>query len=400
MKVGYFINQYPSVSHSFIRREILALERQGLEVRRYALRGWQAVLVDPEDLGERGRTRFVLQGGLLKLAFRAVGFGLRHPLSLLAGLRKTMSLAWQGDRTPLHHLVGLCEAIVLVEWMRADGVSHVHAHFGTNSAAVVSIARALGGPPFSFTVHGADELDAPRPLKLRDKIRDARFAIGISSFICAHMVRWAERSDRAKLHVVHCGLDRHFLAVEATPVPDTARIVCVGRLCNEKCQDLLVEAVARLRERGVEVQLALVGDGDLRAAIETRIAHHGLGDCVTITGWASGERVREELLASRLLVLPSVVEGLPVVIMEAMALGRPIVSTYVGGIPELVRPGREGWLSPAGDLERLVETLEEALRTPIETLRGMGLEAQRRVRERHDVDVEAAKLARLFADPA
>jgi glycosyltransferase involved in cell wall biosynthesis len=170
----------------------------------------------------------------------------------------------------------------------------------------------------------------------------------------------------------------------------------VGRLCEQKGQLLLVEAAARLAARGFEFELVLVGDGEMRPAIEKLIAAHGLEQRVRITGWASGDVVREHLLASRALVLPSFAEGLPVVLMEALAMGRPVVSTYVAGIPELVTPGKSGWLVPAGSISDLVVALEEVLQATPEHLSSLGAAGHARVRERHDARFCAETLMKLL----
>src|SRR5262249_17334015 len=162
-------------------------------------------------------------------------------------------------------------------------------------------------------------------------------------------------------------------------------------------QRLLVDAAHRLATRGVKFQLVLAGDGELRKDIETQIAQYNLQGSVRITGWLDSEQVRNEILASRALVLPSVAEGLPVVIMEAMALRRPVLSTYVAGIPELVRPGENGWLVPCGDVDALAETMLACLDAPTDMLERIGEAAHKRVLARHDVDLESAKLAKLFA---
>ena len=148
--------------------------------------------------------------------------------------------------------------------------------------------------------------------------------------------------------------------------------------------------------KGIAVELVLAGDGEMRAEIEALVARHGLGAQVRITGWIGSAQVREEILAARAMVLPSFAEGLPVVVMEAMALRRPVLSTYVAGIPELVRPGENGWLFPAGDVDALVAALEQALATPPQRMEEMGDAAHARAIERHSVETEAAKLARLF----
>jgi colanic acid/amylovoran biosynthesis glycosyltransferase len=178
------------------------------------------------------------------------------------------------------------------------------------------------------------------------------------------------------------------------------RLVCVARLVEQKGQLLLLDAAQRLRERGVDFELVLAGDGELRPEVEARIASLGLRSSVYVTGWISSERVRAELLAARALVLASFAEGLPVVVMEAMALGRPVITTCVAGIPELVRPGENGWLVPAGDVAALADAMAACLASPADSLAHMGTAARQRVLERHDIDHEAAKLAALFGKPA
>jgi len=179
-------------------------------------------------------------------------------------------------------------------------------------------------------------------------------------------------------------------------VPDVPRVCCVGRLNEQKGHTLLIEAVAKLVREGVDVQLVLVGDGELRGAIEKRIAELGMQANVTITGWASGDVVRREILASRAMVLPSFAEGLPVVIMEALALGRPVISTYVAGIPELIEPGVCGWLAPAGSVDATAEAIRECLATDVKTLTRMGAEGRRRVLAMHDVRESARRLKALL----
>ncbi|RZI85413.1 MAG: colanic acid biosynthesis glycosyltransferase WcaL, partial [Pseudomonas sp.] len=199
-----------------------------------------------------------------------------------------------------------------------------------------------------------------------------------------------------KVKVVHCGLEAAFHAGPPVPVPAVPRLVCVGRLCEQKGQLLLLEAAQKLAAQGTTFELVLAGDGEMRAEIETLIARHGLQAQVRITGWISSGQVREELLAARALVLPSFAEGLPVVIMEAMALHRPVLTTYVAGIPELVRPGENGWLFPAGAVQELAAAMADCLGQPDEVLQRMGDAAHQRVLERHDIDTEAAKLASYF----
>jgi glycosyltransferase involved in cell wall biosynthesis len=400
MKIAYLINQYPKVSHSFIRREILALERQGFEVLRIALRGWGDALVDPQDVRERAQTRYVLQGGVAGLALAVLRQFGATPIRFLQAFALALRMGRRAARPWPLHLAYLAEACRIVPWLRRSDARHLHAHFGTNSAEVAMLAGALGGPPYSFTVHGPEEFDQPEFLHLAEKIRRAAFVVAISSYGRSQLYRWIGYRDWPKVQVVHCGIEPDFHAGAAAPLPAAPRIVCVGRLCEQKGQLLLVSAVDRLVRRGTPVELVLAGDGEMRGELEALIAQCGLQSFVRITGWIDSATVRAEILAALALVLPSFAEGLPVVIMEAMALRRPVLSTYVAGIPELVRPGREGWLFAAGDVDALVAALEEMLATPAAALEAMGQAAHARVLERHAIDIEAAKLARLFGASA
>ena len=394
--MAYLVNQYPAVSHSFIRREVLALEDREVEVVRIALRGWNAPLVDPKDVLERERTRFVLRQHPVTLLRSLLHEAVRRPGSLFGACRLATRMAKGSERSLLYHWVYVVEACVVANWLRETGIRHVHAHFGTNSTEVAMLAALLCDASYSFTVHGPDEFDQPRAIGLAEKIRRAAFVVAISSFTRSQMLRWVERAHWDKIHVVHCGLEAAFHS-DASPEPSAAmRLVCVGRLSEQKGQLLLLDAMRQVLDSGLPFDLVLAGDGDLRPALEARVRHLGLERHVRITGWISGGEVRSELLAARALVLPSFAEGLPVVIMEAMALRRPVVTTFVAGIPELVRNGDCGWLVPAGDVTALAEAIAACLRCSPDTLARMGELARQRVLERHDVDIEAGKLARLF----
>jgi glycosyltransferase involved in cell wall biosynthesis len=395
--VAYLVNQYPKPSVTFIRREIRALEAQGIAVRRFALRGWEDRPLDADDVEEQARTCYLLRNGATAMALAALREIAIRPQRFLAALFLALRLGRRSERGLLRHLAYLGEACRLAGLLRESHAGHLHAHFGTNSTTVAMLTRALGGPPYSFTVHGPEEFDAPRALALPEKIRRADFVVAVSTFGRSQLCRWAEPGDWERLAVVHCGVDAPYLRAPLTPPPQARRLVCVGRLCAQKGQLLLIEAARQLTARGVSFELVLAGDGELHDRIEVAIHQAGLASRVRITGWIDGPRVREEILAARALVLPSFAEGLPVVLMEAMALRRPVISTYVAGIPELVVAGESGWLVPAGSVEALVAAMEEALECSPERLAAMGNAARLRVLSRHSVDVEAAILARLFA---
>ena len=400
LRIAYFINQYPKVSHSFIRREILALERQGFEILRIALRGWDDKLVDAEDQQERTRTRYVLQAGLLPLLFAMLRALVASPGRFFSAFALAIRMGRHAERPLPYHLAYLAEACRMLPWLKSFGAMHVHAHFGTNSAEVVMLAHELGGPKYSFTAHGSETVDNAQFIGLGEKIRRSAFVVAVCSFGRSQLYRWVEYEHWPKIHVVHCGLEPAFHGVAPVPLPALPRLVCVARLSKGKGQLLLIEAAHRLARKGIEFELVLAGDGEMRTEVEGLIARYGLARQVRITGWISSDQVRTEILAARGLVLPSFSEGLPVVIMEAMALRRPVLTTYVGGIPELVRPGIDGWLIPAGSIDALTAAVEDFLVKPADELRKMGEAAYLRVIERHSIDTEAAKLAGLFREVA
>jgi colanic acid/amylovoran biosynthesis glycosyltransferase len=398
MKLAYFVNQYPKVSHSFIRREIMALEKLGNTVERYALRTDEAELVDPLDQSELQKTRFVLSEHPVRIALAVVKAGCASPSLFYAALKTAIKLGLRSDRGTLRHLIYLIEACILLQWQKAAGIGHVHAHFGTNSTTVVMLAQLLGGAGYSFTVHGPEEFDKPEFIHLADKIHHCRFVVAISSYGRSQLYRWIPADQWHKVKIVHCGLDAAFLDQKFQKIPKASRqLLCIGRLCEQKGQLLLLDALKQLHDEGINCKLVLAGDGPMRQAIEDKIAAYQLHDTVEITGWISSEQVKSLLLASRGMVLPSFAEGLPVVIMEALALRRPVISTYVAGIPELIQHGKNGWLVAPGDTSSLKTAMHELLNASASDLETMGLNGYDAVLAQHDIAKEAGKLAALVA---
>lgn len=396
MNIAYLVNQYPKVSHSFIRREVLAVETCGMKVARFSIRSCESELVDSTDKLEQELTKVILGIGIQGLGAGLLRVALTKPVRFLEALRLTFKVGWYSERGIILHLAYLAEACVLLNWFSEQGIAHVHAHFGTNSTTVAMLCRVLGGPTYSFTVHGPEEFDKATLLSLEEKIKRSTFVAAVSSFGKSQLFRWCDRSFWSKIHVIHCGVDAAFLVHPHVPIPPAPRLVCIGRLSEQKGHLLLLEAAHLLAVEGLDFQLVFVGDGPLRADIEKQIAQLNLQKHIEITGWASSDEVRQQLLASRAMVLPSFAEGLPVVIMEALALNRPVISTYVAGIPELVEPGVCGWLVPPGSAETLAIAMRAALEAPLEKLEEMGKAGAERVAQQHNVALEAKKLVALF----
>lgn len=397
-KVAYLINQYPKVSHTFIRREILALETLGLEINRLSVRGWDNPVADPVDETERQKTFYLLQNGLLDLVRASVAVFIERPRLFLKALRTAFSMGIRADRPLPFHIMYLLEACKALQWLRKEKIGHVHAHFGANSTEVAMMIRLLGGPSYSFTVHGPEEFDKPEFIGLGTKVEHCAFVVAITSYCRSQIYRWIPQTHWNKVKVVRCGIESDFHRDLPDTFPSEPRLVCVGRLCEQKGQLILLAAAAKLKQQGIDLQLVLAGDGEMRPEIERRIDELNLRENVRITGWISSGQVREEILKSRAMVLPSFAEGLPVVVMEAMALKRPVISTYIAGMPELVTPGVNGFLCPAGDVNALAMHMETCLKADEKTLRELGHNAQRAVLEQHHILTEAGKLATLFTN--
>jgi colanic acid/amylovoran biosynthesis glycosyltransferase len=397
--VAYLINQYPKISHSFVRREILGLEACGVTVKRFAIRDCGSELVDERDRAELEKTCVLLKQGASAFAIALIKTVMTRPAQFGAALKLTLAVGRRSERGLLLNLVYLAEACVLLQRLQQTDVKQVHAHFGTNSTTVAMLCHALGGPPYSFTVHGPEEFDKVEAIALPEKIRRAKSVVAISSFGKSQLYRWSASENWSKIHVVHCGIDQEFQA-PFIEIPDIPQLVCVGRLSEQKGHLLLLEAARILAQEQLSFKIVMVGDGELRPSIEALIDRYQLRSHIEITGWASGTEVKSHILSSRAFVLPSFAEGLPVVLMEALALGRPVITTYVAGIPELVESGVCGWLVPAGDVEGLAEAMRKALLASPEDLEQMGKTGMARVARSHDAVVEARKLAQLFVDKA
>lgn len=393
MRIGYLMNTYPVTSATFIRREIAALEALGMDVSRFAIRPWDQALVEPADHAEAARTHYLLAPGALRLVGSMLAETLTNPQAVLSALGSMWTMARAaGQGAVIRHVAYLLEAVHLKRV--AAGCDHIHAHFSTNTAAVALLCRRLGGPDFSFTAHGPDEFDDPKASSLALKLAEARFAVAITQFARSRLALAGGAGIWDKLHVVQCGVDLAELT-PASPAPDDAPFVCVGRLCPQKAQVLLVQAMAEVVQTHPAARLVLIGDGETRAEIEALIDRHKLHKVVELRGWADGSAVKAAISNSRAMVLPSFAEGLPIVIMEAFALGRPVISTFIAGIPELVDRDT-GWLVPAGDVAALTGAMRDCLDAPNPQLAAMGQTARKKVEARHDIRASAARLKALF----
>ena len=397
MRIAYLTNHYPHVRHTFIRREIVALEGQGVEVIRYSVRDSGKDVVDPADRIEYAKTRSLLSAGVLSLMLALLNHAITRPVRSLRAFQLALRFGRRSDRGILRHLVYLAEACLLRKWLAAAGVTHLHVHFATNPAAVALFCRVLGGPAYSITVHGPEEWDRPEALSLKEKYEGAAFVVAVSDFGRCQVYRWTAVDYWPRVHVVRCGVDEAYLDAEPTPVRDTTNLVLVAGLVEQKGHLLLIPALAKVRDAGADFRMVLVGDGPLRRHLEREVKRLGLSGRVVFQGWQSNAEVREHLRTARALVMPSFAENLPVAMMEALAMGRPVLGTYIAGVPELIENGITGWLVPAGNVDAIATAILRILSAPVDELTRMGRTGAERVRDRHDAHKEAARLKELFA---
>lgn len=394
MKVAYLMNTYPLASTTFIRREIHALEELGVEVERFALRTWSEGLVDPHDRQEIDRTSYLLTGSEIGLIGRFLREAVTNPVGLFKATWAAFRV-WRAAGTGfVKHAAYLLEAVGLRQRMAAAGLRHVHVHFGTNAATVAMLSRIMGGGTYSFTAHGPDEFVEPFRTSYDRKIHEAAFVAAISNFCRVQLARIGGMEHWHKIKIVPCALDLREFRQGASPVANQ-RLVCIGRLCPQKAQTLFPDAVEPLSDEFPELKIVLIGDGESRAEVQRRIQSKGLGKHFELLGWRSNEEVRTSLQGARAMLLPSFAEGLPVSIMEAFALGKPVISTYIAGIPELVDASC-GWVIPAGDVPALTTALRDCLGKDEESLAGMGEVGRSRVEARHDIRRSAELLREGF----
>ncbi len=396
MNIAYFLNTYPLPSTTFIRGEIEALRERGLEIERFAVRRFAGTLVDSADKAEMDATEYVMSGNMVRLFAAFAREIVTNPVSmlrLLPVLRLMQRRAYAGT---IRHFAYLMQACYLRQAAASQGISHIHTHFGTNATAVALLSKLLGGPGYSFTAHGPDEFEDARYLSFDLKIKHAKFVVAISNHCRDLLADLARKEDVEKIVIERCGL--RLDDFEVTPVhEDSQTLVCIGRLCPQKGQIHIPAAVAQLRAEFPEMKVVLVGDGESRAEIEAEIARHDVGGNVLLRGWASNAEVRQFLKDSRAMLLPSYAEGLPVAIMEALALNRPVISTTIAGIPELV-DAECGWLIEPGNERQLADAIKAAMSTPVDILNRMGHVGRKRVEAQHDRRMLAQRLHRHFID--
>jgi glycosyltransferase involved in cell wall biosynthesis len=410
MKLAYLTSAYPAISHTFILREVEALRRRGLEITTFSIRRAPAEqILSAADEAAAATTVAILPprwGRLLGAHLRLLA---RAPRAYFSTLRAALALAPPGLRGRLWQLFYFIEAVVLWRECERRGIRHIHVHLANAAADLALIAARLGSAldrdrpwSWSFTMHGPTEFYDLRHFRLPEKVKDAAFVVCISDFARSQLMGLSDPETWDRLHVVHVGIP----VEQFTPsrngngnghAPVLPTILYIGRLVPEKGQAVLLEAVARLREEGREVQVKLAGEGELRAHLEELCREAGIEDRVSFLGAVSQERIRDLYAEADVFCLPSFAEGVPVVLMEAMAMGLPVVTTRIAGIPELVEDGSGGVVVAPGRVDELAGRIAALLDDP-EKRSALGAAGREKVLAEFDAEASAAQLHDLFTE--
>ncbi|TCL00738.1 glycosyltransferase involved in cell wall biosynthesis [Shimia isoporae] len=394
--IAYLTGEYPRATDTFIQREVAALRDQGIPVETCSIRRTGTEHhVGEEQRSEAANTFYVLAAAKSPITLIAAQFAAlaRRPGGYFRALFLALRTAPPGLRGFLYQLFYFAEAAVLAQHLRKKGVGHLHNHIAKSSCTVAMLMSEMSGIPYSFTLHGPDIFFAPDHWRLDEKIARARFVACISHFCRSQAMALSDPKHWHKLHIVHCGVDPERYA--DTRPPSGHRLLFVGRLAPVKGLPILLRAMVPLIADFADLKLTVIGDGPGRKALEHQAQTAGIAEHVDFVGYKNQTEVAEALAETDLFVLPSFAEGVPVVLMEAMAAARPVVTTQIAGVPELVEHGQSGLLVPPGDTDALTRAIAAILADPTRAAE-MGAHGRERVQAAFTVSTEAARLAQLL----
>lgn len=404
-KIAYLCAQYPAVSHTFILREVNALRELGVEIDTFSIRraGTEHLLAQADHDAFQSTYTILpprwgaVLGGHLKLV-------LRSPRTYFSTLARALRSAPPGLRGRLWQLFYFVEAVVLWRECERRGLRHIHVHLANVAADVGLLASTLGSAvepehpwSWSFTMHGPTEFFEVGRFRLAEKLRSARFVVCISDYARSQLMSLCEPELWERLHVVHCGIPmERFTRSGAGDRGEQTGILCIGRLVPEKGQAVLLEAVAQLAERGRRVAVTLAGEGPSRPALERMAGRLGIASQTTFLGAVGQEQIRDLYESASIFCLPSFAEGVPCVLMEAMAMELPVLSTRITGIPELIDDTHNGLLVAPGRVDELAGAIERLIADPSRA-RELGVRGRETVAREFDVEHTAEQLRCCFA---
>jgi glycosyltransferase involved in cell wall biosynthesis len=400
MRIACLVSEYPAPSHTFIRREIDELRRRGLEVSTFSIRKpIDANVLSDRDRYDVGTTSYVLPPRIAALLEANLQNLAKRPLRYVRTLFDAFHHRVPGARSQMYALFYFQEAMLLARELEERQVEHLHNHFANTAAIVGFLATRYLDLPWSLTLHGISCFDYPSGLLLEKKVAHAAFVACVTHFGRAQAYRTVDPALWPKLFVSRCGIDLSTVPKKRARPGARLRFLAVGRISPEKGHIGLIDAFAEAVTRGLDADLDLIGDGPGAAAVEERVRARGLESCVTLLGRLAEEEVLAEMAGSDVLVLSSFMEGLPVVLIEALALELAVIAPCVAGIPELIVHGETGLLFAPGNWPELARRMLEvsvdgALRERL------GAAGRAKVEEEFAIDRAVSPILERFATSA
>lgn len=397
MRLAYFTNTYPRATDTFIRREVLGLRKRGFEVLTYSVRrAGSDHDADEEVIGEKNNTRYILPFSAIALFFALLKLMVSSPGRFVSTVVLALRTARPGIKGHLLQAAYFLEAVSLAGHLRRDGIGHLHNHLGDNSGNVTLFAAGLMNIPFSISIHGPHIFFDGLYWALDRKTEYAKFIACIGHFCISQMMLYADIKYWHKFKIVRCGVDLEQFKFKPRSVKPR-RLLYVGRISEEKGLTVLLESLALLKDRNYDWHLTLLGDGKDRAFLENRVRELDLQEQIEFKGFVDQKTIANTLKNSDIFVLPSFAEGIPVSLMEAMAVGIPVVATHVGGVSELVVDRQTGLVVHPSDVQGLADALASYIDDP-ELCKKIVKKAREKVVKDFDIEDQIDKLAVLFRE--
>lgn len=395
-RVAYLANPYPAISHTFIFREIQSLRHHGLEVFPVSIdRSADLNKMTPEEQSEADEVKVLKDVRFLEAIAAVLRVFIRSPLGFARMIQMTLKLINKGPKNVVKAFGYLAETILFLDWIEEKDIDHIHEHFANPTAFIAMLANSYKNWGYSISVHGPDVFYQVDESMLAEKITRARFVRCISHYCRSQLWRLVPVSMWKKFHIVHCGVDPQVFKPVQRQENAIPEILCVGRLTSAKGQHILLDALHSVKEQGHRFHLTVVGDGEDRQSLEQMVDELDLSEQVRLTGALGQSKVLEYYRSSDLFVLPSFAEGVPVVLMEAMAQEIPVISTRITGIPELIEHEKTGLLVTPGNSGELAEAIVRILRNKAFG-RELGMGARKAVLREFNQSENYQYLHRLF----
>ena len=402
VRIGYLLSQYPAISHTFFLQEVLGLRARGMHIETASINrpDRPSTHLPAVEAAEARRTHYIKDGKRKRALRNLIEVLVQRPDVVLRGLLAVMRMEGLSLRQRGFWLFYLAEALLVGRWMKMRKLDHLHVHFGGPVASVGMLTSIAWKLPYSLTIHGPEELLNTRSYYLKEKLERAKFVFCISDFCRSQLCAMMPAGDWEKFTVIRLGVDPLVLTPPSRPISygrrgDTLRLMCTGRMVPAKGHQVLLEAVKLLRDRRVNLHVTLIGGGPELARLQQYVLDNHLADTINFTHALSHPETLALLRRADLFALASFAEGIPVALMEAMSLGIPCVSTFIAGIPELIRSGIDGMLVPPANAVALANALEIVIGDPI-MRRSLGASARQRIINQYNLPLNQELLVHTF----